>query len=65
MKRVRSYAEEHTGSVDLTDSNGEFPIRYCTDTNAHDIIRIRFQSGQQRSSQYYTYIQFDPSQVRA
>ena len=65
LKRARSYAEEHTGSVDLTDPNVEFPIQYCTDTNAHDIIRIRFQPGHKRSGQYYTYIQYDPSQVRA
>ena len=51
MKRARSYAEQHTVSVDLTDSNVEFLIQYCADTNVHDIIRIRFQ--------------FDLRQVRA
>ncbi|CAF5080515.1 unnamed protein product, partial [Rotaria magnacalcarata] len=45
--------------------NLEFPIQSCTDTNAHDIIRIRFQSAHKKSSQYYTYIQFDPNQILA
>ncbi|CAF4616697.1 unnamed protein product [Rotaria socialis] len=50
MKRVRSYAEEHADSIDLTDPNLEFSIQSCTDTNAHDIIRIRFQSVHKKST---------------
>jgi hypothetical protein len=65
LKRARSYAEEHAGSTDLTDPNVEFPIQQCTDTNARDIIRIRFQSAHKRSCQYYTYIKFDLNQVLA
>ena len=65
LKRARSYSEEHAGSIDLTNPNVEFPIQYSTDTNARAIIRIRFQSSHKRSAQYYTYIQFDPYQIRA
>ena len=65
MKRARSYAEEHADSIDLTNKNIQFPIQYCTDPNAHDIIRIRFQSAHKKSCQYYTYIRFDPKHVLA
>ena len=65
LKRARSYAEEHADTINLTSPNIEFPIQYSTHENARDILRIRFQSAHKNSSQYYTYIRFNSSQVLA
>jgi hypothetical protein len=65
LRRARSYAEEHAGSIDLTDSSVECPVQQCTQVGARDVIGIRFQSARKKSCQYYTYIQFKPDQIVA
>ncbi|CAF4661862.1 unnamed protein product [Rotaria sp. Silwood2] len=64
LKRARSYAEEHSGSIDLTDDCANFPIEGCTQHGAEDIIRLRFRSAH-KSSTYHTYVQFDSTQIIA
>ncbi|CAF3303856.1 unnamed protein product [Rotaria sp. Silwood2] len=64
LKRARSYAKEHSGSIDLTDDCVNFPIEGCTQHGAEDIIRLRFRSAH-KSCIYHTYLQFDSTQIIA
>ena len=64
LRRTRSYVEEHTGSIELTEDLVNFPIEGCTQNGAEDIIRLRFRSAH-KSCTYNTYVQYDTTQVIA
>ena len=65
LKTARSYAEEHSGTTELTDSDVNFPIEECAEHGNEDIVRLRFRSAHKNSSIYQTYVQFDSTQVMA
>jgi len=65
LKRARSYAEEHSGTTQLTDSDVNFPIEECIKRGNEEIIRLRFRSAHRSSGVYNTYVQFDSKQVLA
>ncbi len=65
VNQIQSYVKEHAGSINLTDTNIEFPIQQYKNAKARDIIRIQYQSAHKKAFQYYTYIRFDSNQVLA
>ena len=64
LKRARSYAEEHSGSIELTDDSTNFPIEGCTQHGVEDIIRLQFLLAH-KSCTYHTYVQYDTTQIIA
>ena len=65
LKRARSYAEEHSGTTKLIDSDINFPIEECSEHGKESIVRSRFRSAHKSSSIYQTYVQHDSTQVMA
>lgn len=63
LKRARSYAEEHSNTTQLTDTDVDFSVEQCTENGNEDIVRFRFRSAHKNSCVYQTYVQYNSTEV--